>query len=212
VALILTRQALPTLDRAKYANAIGLARGAYTLAEAPNGNPEVLLLATGSEVVLVRRGLRATCPRWNQSSRRQHAVLAAYSKNKIRSTGDSVLPPTVKARVSVEEGSTFGWDPVELSGALRQSTRADAARSLSSRRYVARPPGRIYRSLGEGRRVECGYRLPRPHRTKLIAWVNLITRDCGSLPARVAALALRSAPGHRAIGAAVALQSPGVKQ
>ena len=67
VALILTRQALPTLDRAKYAAASGLARGAYILADAPNGNPDVLLLATGSEVVLcvqayeqlAREGIRA---------------------------------------------------------------------------------------------------------------------------------------------------------
>jgi hypothetical protein len=157
VALILTRQALPTLDRAKYANAIGLARGAYTLAEAPNGNPEVLLLATGSEVALVRRGLRATCPRWNQSSRRQHAVLAAYSKNKIRSTGDSVLPPTVKARVSVEEGSTFGWDPVELSGALRQSTRRRCAKLIIP--AVCGSSARTDIPLSR-RRQESGMRLP----------------------------------------------------
>ena len=109
VALILTRQALPTLDRAKYADASGLARGAYILADAPNGNPDVLLLASGSEVALcvqayeqlAREGIRArvvSMPCW----RLFEAEDQAYR--------DSILPPTVKARVSVEEGSTFGWE------------------------------------------------------------------------------------------------------
>jgi transketolase len=109
VALILTRQALPTLDRTKYAAASGLARGAYILADAPNGNPDVLLLATGSEVALcvqayeqlAREGIKArvvSMPCW----RLFEAEDQAYR--------DSVLPPTVKARVSVEEGSSFGWE------------------------------------------------------------------------------------------------------
>jgi len=108
-ALILTRQALPTLDRTKYAAASGLARGAYVLADAPNGNPDVLLLATGSEVALcvqayeqlAREGIKArvvSMPCW----RLFEAEDQAYR--------DSILPPTVKARVSVEEGSTFGWE------------------------------------------------------------------------------------------------------
>jgi transketolase len=109
VALILTRQALPTLDRAKYASASGLARGAYVLADAPDGNPDVLLLATGSEVALcvqayeqlAREGIRArvvSMPCWR---------LFEAEDEEYR---DSVLPPSVKARVSVEEGSTFGWE------------------------------------------------------------------------------------------------------
>jgi transketolase len=109
VALILTRQALPTLDRTKYAAASGLARGAYIVADAPNGNPDVLLLATGSEVALcvqayeqlAREGIKArvvSMPCW----RLFEAEDQAYR--------DSVLPPTVKARVSVEEGSSFGWE------------------------------------------------------------------------------------------------------
>jgi transketolase len=108
-ALILTRQALPTLDRTKYAAASGLARGAYVLADAPNGNPDVLLFATGSEVALcvqayeqlAREGINArvvSMPCW----RLFEAEDQAYR--------DSILPPTVKARVSVEEGSTFGWE------------------------------------------------------------------------------------------------------
>jgi transketolase len=108
-ALILTRQALPTLDRTKYAAASGLARGAYVLADAPNGNPDVLLFATGGEVALcvqayeqlAREGINArvvSMPCW----RLFEAEDQAYR--------DSILPPTVKARVSVEEGSTFGWE------------------------------------------------------------------------------------------------------
>ena len=109
VALILTRQALPTLDRAKYAAASGLARGAYVLADAPNGKPDVLLLATGSEVALcvqayehlAREGIKArvvSMPCWR------------LFEEQDRAYRDSVLPPTVKARVSIEEGSTFGWE------------------------------------------------------------------------------------------------------
>jgi len=108
-ALILTRQALATLDRTKYAAASGLARGAYILADSPNGKPDVLLLATGSEVALcvqayeqlLREGINArviSMPCW----RLFEAEDQAYR--------DSVLPPTIKARVSVEEGSTFGWE------------------------------------------------------------------------------------------------------
>ncbi len=108
-ALILTRQALPTLDRTRYASASGLARGAYVLADAPNGKPDILLLATGSEVALcvqayeqlAREGINArvvSMPCW----RLFEAEDQAYR--------DSILPPTVKARVSVEEGSTFGWE------------------------------------------------------------------------------------------------------
>jgi transketolase len=109
VALILTRQALPTLDRGKYAAASGLARGAYILADAPNGNPDVLLLATGSEVALcvqayeqlAREGIKArvvSMPCWR------------LFEDQDQTYRDSVLPPMVKARVSVEEGSAFGWE------------------------------------------------------------------------------------------------------
>jgi transketolase len=109
VALILTRQALPTLDRRKYGAAGGLARGAYVLADAPNGKRDVLLLARGSEVALcvqayeqlLREGISArviSMPCW----RLFEAEDQTYR--------DSVLPPTVKARISIEEGSTFGWE------------------------------------------------------------------------------------------------------
>ncbi len=108
-ALILTRQALPTLDRTKYSAARGLAKGAYILADAPNGKPDILLLATGSEVALCvqayeqlgREGIKArvvSMPCWR------------LFEDQDRTYRDSVLPPAVKARVSVEEASTFGWE------------------------------------------------------------------------------------------------------
>ncbi|MBI4664757.1 MAG: transketolase [Verrucomicrobia bacterium] len=109
VALILTRQALPTLDRTKYALASGLAKGAYVLADAPNGKPEVLLLASGSEVPLcvqaheqlAKEGIKArvvSMPSWE---------LFEHQSPEYR---DSVIPPGVTARVSVEQASTFGWE------------------------------------------------------------------------------------------------------
>jgi transketolase len=112
VALILTRQAVPTLDRTKYASAEGLRRGAYVLADPPDGNPDVLLLATGSEVALCvesHERLKAdgiktrvvSMPSWE---------MFEYHCSKNPEYRNSVLPSTVTARVSVEHASTFGWE------------------------------------------------------------------------------------------------------
>ena len=109
VVLILSRQAMPTLDRAKYAPASGLARGAYVLSEAPGGKPDVLLIGTGSEVgfcvgaqeVLKSKGINArvvSMPSWELFERQD----AAYR--------ESVIPSQVVPRVSVEQASTFGWE------------------------------------------------------------------------------------------------------
>jgi transketolase len=106
--LVLTRQALPTIDRTKYAPASGLARGAYVLTDAPGGNPEVILIATGSEVALCLDayeqltkdgvGTRVvSMPSWE------------LFDDQDQQYRDTVLPPQVKARVSVEEASDFGW-------------------------------------------------------------------------------------------------------
>jgi len=108
VALILTRQALPTFDRTKYASAAGVARGAYILADAEGGKPQVILMATGSEVYLCidayeklkADGIRArvvSMPSWD------------LFEHQDQSYRDQVLPPDVIARVAVEMGSTFGW-------------------------------------------------------------------------------------------------------
>jgi transketolase len=111
VALILTRQAVPTLDRSKYAAADGLRRGAYVLADADNGRPDVLLLATGSEVALCveahealkTEGIKArvvSMPSWE--------MFEHYCRHHP-DYHEQVLPKSVTARVSVEQGSTLGW-------------------------------------------------------------------------------------------------------
>ena len=107
--LALSRQALPTLDRTKYAPASGVAKGGYVLADAPDGTPDVLLLATGSEVSLclaarerlAAEGIEArvvSLPSWELFEEQSQVYR------------DSVLPPEVPARVAVEEASTFGWE------------------------------------------------------------------------------------------------------
>lgn len=109
VCLVLTRQAVPTLDRTKYASASGVAQGAYVLADAPDGKPDVLLLATGSEVSLCvsayeqlkAEGIKArvvSMPCWELFERQP------------RQYRDTVLPPAITARVAVEAASGFGWE------------------------------------------------------------------------------------------------------
>ena len=107
--LVLTRQAIPTFDRTKYAPASGAAKGAYILADAPGGKPDVILMGTGSEVSLCidayeklkTEGINArvvSMPSWEIFAEQD----AAYK--------ESVLPAAVTARVSVEMASTFGWE------------------------------------------------------------------------------------------------------
>ena len=112
--IALSRQPLPTFDRGKYASAAGVARGAYVMADAPasgakGGPPEIILIATGSEVsliveaheVLVARGVRSrvvSMPSWD---------IFEHQPQPYR---DEVLPPAVKARIAVEQGSELGWD------------------------------------------------------------------------------------------------------
>jgi len=107
--LALSRQPLPTLDRTKYAPANGVAQGAYVLADAPEVSPELILIASGSELSvaveayeqLVKDGVRArvvSMPSWDIFERQT----AEYRH--------SVLPPSVKARIAVEQASTFGWE------------------------------------------------------------------------------------------------------
>jgi transketolase len=107
--LALSRQPLPTLDRRKYAPASGVARGAYVLADAPGGNPEAILIATGSELSLaveaheqlLAEGIRSrvvSMPSWD------------IFEHQTRDYRESVLPPRVTARVAVEQGSTLGWE------------------------------------------------------------------------------------------------------
>ena len=107
--LALSRQPLPTLDRSKYASASGVARGAYVLADAPGGNPEVILIASGSEVslaadaheTLLAEGIRSrvvSMPSWD------------IFEHQTQDYRESVLPPVVKARIAIEQASTLGWE------------------------------------------------------------------------------------------------------
>ncbi len=109
VVLVLSRQALPTLDRKRYAAASGVAKGAYVLADDPAGKPDVLLLATGSEVSLcVEAFERLTA----EGTRARVVSMPSWElfEQQSQSYRDSVLPPEVTARVSVEQASTFGWE------------------------------------------------------------------------------------------------------
>jgi transketolase len=107
--LVLTRQPIPTFDRKRYAAASGVARGAYVLADDPAGKPEVLLLATGSEVSLCVEAFERL------TSEGVHARVVSMPSWELfeqqnQSYRDSVLPPEVTARVAVEQASPFGWE------------------------------------------------------------------------------------------------------
>jgi transketolase len=110
VALVLTRQALPTLDRTKYAAASGLAKGAYVLADADGGKPEVLLIGTGSEVSLCVAAHETLTQEGHPQPRRQHAVVGVVRQAAGVTIAKAVLPASVGARVAVEQGSTLGWE------------------------------------------------------------------------------------------------------
>ncbi|MGI5242196.1 transketolase [Dactylosporangium sp. CA-139066] len=108
-ALVLTRQPVPTFDRTRLAAAAGVAKGAYVLADPPSGEPDVILLATGSEVALALAardelavggiGARVvSMPCWELFDRQP------------REYRDEVLPPSVRARVAIEQASTLGWE------------------------------------------------------------------------------------------------------
>jgi transketolase len=111
VALILTRQAVPILDRTRYASAEGLQRGAYALADADDGKPDMLLLATGSEVSLCIEAyeqLRAEGIRARVVSMPSWELFEQYC-HEHPDYREQVLPDAVTARVSVEQGATLGW-------------------------------------------------------------------------------------------------------
>jgi transketolase len=107
--LVLTRQALPTIDRTKYAAASGVAKGAYILADAQGGKPEAILMGTGSEVSLC---LSAYETLNSQGVKVRVVSMPSWDifEHQSREYRDSVLPPEVTARVSVEQASILGWD------------------------------------------------------------------------------------------------------
>jgi transketolase len=109
VALVLTRQAVPVLDRQRYAPAAGLERGAYVLGDPDEGNPELVLIGTGSEVALcvdAYEQLTAAGEKVRVVSMPSWELFDQQPQD----YRDEVLPPSVKARVSVEQASTFGWE------------------------------------------------------------------------------------------------------
>jgi transketolase len=109
VVLVLSRQPLPTLDRTRYAPATGVAKGAYVLADTAGNNPEVILIASGSEVTqaveahekLITEGIRSrvvSMPSWDIFEHQPPAYR------------EQVLPPAVTSRIAIEQASTFGWE------------------------------------------------------------------------------------------------------
>jgi transketolase len=108
-ALVLTRQNLPTFDRTKYAAASGTAKGAYVLADAPGGKPDVILIGTGSEVSLCVEAYEKLKAE-GISARVVSMPSQEIFERQDKSYKQSVLPPSVTARVSVEMAATFGWE------------------------------------------------------------------------------------------------------
>jgi transketolase len=107
--LALTRQPLPTFDRNKYAPAAGVARGAYVMADTPGGAPEIILIASGSEVSLVVDAQEALA---SEGIRSRVVSMPSWDifEDQPKSYRDSVLPPEVSARLAVEQGSVLGWE------------------------------------------------------------------------------------------------------
>jgi len=108
-AIVLSRQPLPTFDRDKYASATGVARGAYVLADAPGGSPEIILIASGSEVTLAVDA-HETLLTQGIASRVVSMPSWELFEHQPPSYRDSVLPPAVTARVAVEQASVLGWE------------------------------------------------------------------------------------------------------
>jgi transketolase len=138
VGLVLTRQKLPTLDRTTLAPASGVAKGAYVLADCATGSPQLILIATGSEVSIALEA-HNQLTRDGIASRLVSMPCWDLFQAQPQSYKDAVLPPGVKARVSVEAGSPLGWERyVGLDGAI-----------IGLNRFGASAPGEIVmRELG----------------------------------------------------------------
>ena len=158
VALVLSRQNLPTLDRRRYGSAAGLAKGAYVLADAADGPPGLLLLASGSEVSLCleaheqlqREGIAArvvSMPSWELFEQQPEAYR------------NSVIPPAIGARVSVEQASTLGWERyVGIEGVAIGMTTFGASAPLKElqQRFGFTPDHVVDAAKQQYRRVQSG--------------------------------------------------------
>jgi transketolase len=132
VALVLSRQSLPVLDRSRHAAADGLRRGGYVLSEAAGGAPELILIATGSEVSLA---LAAQASLAGEGRRIRVVSLPSWElfSEQAEEYRDAVLPPTVAKRLAIEAGSPFGWERfIGCSGAM-----------LGIDRFGASAPGEV---------------------------------------------------------------------
>ena len=110
-ALVLSRQALPTLDRTEYASADGVDRGGYILADSEKATPDVVIIATGSEVS-VAVAARKTLKDKGIDARVVSLPCREWFFDQDQAYRDQVLPPNVKARVSIEAAVTFGWHDI----------------------------------------------------------------------------------------------------
>jgi transketolase len=108
VALVLTRQPIPTLDRSRYAAAAGLAQGAYILADPDDGQPEAIMLASGSEVALCVAAHEQLASEGIKTRVVSMPSMELFEQQS-QEYRDQVLPPAIKARVSVEQAATLGW-------------------------------------------------------------------------------------------------------
>jgi transketolase len=106
--IALSRQSLPTFDRRKYASAAGVARGAYVMADAPAGSPELILIASGSEVALVVKAHETLTA---QGIRSRVVSMPSWDifEHQPQSYREEVLPAALTARLAVEQGSALGW-------------------------------------------------------------------------------------------------------
>ncbi|HET8649464.1 MAG TPA: transketolase, partial [Gemmatimonadales bacterium] len=153
VVLVLTRQKLPVFDRSRYAAAEGARRGAYILSE-PEGGPQAILIATGSEVqvalaaadLLMKEGIRArvvSMPCWELFEQQPEAYR------------DQVLPPEITARVSIEAAATFGWrrwvgDAGAILGIDHFGASAPAARLFKEFQFTPEHAAELVRQVLEG--------------------------------------------------------------
>ena len=139
-ALALSRQALPTFDRSKYAAAAGLARGAYVLADCRRARREVILIGTGSEVQLCVGAYEALTAEGVKARVVSHAVAGSCSRARTRPIASSVLPPGVTARLAVEQA-------VDASAGTAMSGRR-ARSSACTRSAPRRRPKALQKKFG----------------------------------------------------------------
>ena len=147
VALVLTRQTVPVFDRSKYASAEGVRRGGYVLADCEGGDPELILIATGSEVQLAL-GAHETLSGEGIRSRVVSLPCWEIFDRQDEEYRDEVLPPAVTARVAIEEASPLGWE------------RYVGTDGCDHRHDHLRPVGAVRGRRG-GVRVHAGARSPR---------------------------------------------------